>query len=373
MIVSVRDDAGRTRILTALVLGWSTVLGIACSEEIPPEKAPARPVKIQVLAEEGAVRTLEYPGQVDAAQHADMGFEVAGRILEFPVREGQNVSAGQVLARLDPRDYQTALDVERAKYNAAQTEYERVKKLFEANVKSQQELDRGKRNFEVAAANLKTAEKALDDATLVAPFTGRVARKLVRDFRNVQAKEAVLTLVDESSLEIVAQIPERDWALSRPGVDPERRAEALRPRVTVSAFPDRAFPARLKEIATTADPTTRTYAITLSFDKPADLNVMPGMTAKISLDIPSQATGGGYTLPAQAVVEDQGTSPYVWRVDPQSMTVARAEITLGELGGSEVEVRSGLDPGDWIAISGVHQLREGMPVRRFAEQAVPTP
>jgi RND family efflux transporter MFP subunit len=351
-------------VCAALIFG---ALGAGCGEEPPPPKEVARPVKILEIGAEGAARTLEYPGQVEASLHADLGFEVPGRIIELPVEEGQAVKEGEVLARLDPRDFQADLDAQRAQVRQMKTEYERAKTLFEKDVAPQQDVDRARRNLDVMEAKLRTAEKAVEDAVLRAPFDGVVARKLVKDFRNVQAKEPVLVLQDDSSLQIVANVPERDWVYARRNVPLEERERRLHPTVTVSNYPDREFPARLREAATTADPTTRTYALTLYFEVPDDVTVMPGMTASVRLDVPGAVTGSALAIPASAVVDEGGGPPHVWRVDPDTMTVSRADVELGELSGDQIEILGGLSPGDQIAVSGVSQLREGMAVRRFGE------
>ena len=140
----------------------------------------------------------------------------------------------------------------------------------------------------------------------------------------------------------------------------------FKPRVTVTTFPDREFPARMKEVSTTADPTTRTFALTLTFEAPSDIAVLPGMTAKGSLEVPGGGDGSGFSIPARAVLEDQGNQPYVWRVG-SDMTVEKVTVQVGELSGDQIEITSGLSTGDEIAVSGVHQLRAGMSVRRFED------
>ena len=339
---------------------------LACGEEAPPPESAPRPVKIFTVGGEGASRTLEYPGEVQAVQHAEMSFEVQGRIIEFPVDEGQVVEQGQVLAKLDPRDYEADLSARRAQVEQARTEYQRQQTLLEKDVAPRQDVERARRNLEVTRAGLQTAQKAVEDTELRAPFAGVVARKLVRDFRNVRAKEPVLILEDDSGLQVQVNVPERDWVYARGrGERSPEGSDRLNPRVHVSNYPDRSFPAELREVATAADPTTRTYAVTLSFDVPGDVNVLPGMTAKVSLDVPGEVAGGALAIPARAVIDDGSGGPRVWRVDPEALTVTSVGVELGELSGDRIEVRDGLSPGDQIAVSGVHELREGAEVRRF--------
>ena len=131
----------------------------------------------------------------------------------------------------------------------------------------------------------------------------------------------------------------------------------------ISAIPNRTFPAQIKEFASKADPETRTFQVTLIFDSPEDVSVLPGMTARVR--VKSQALSEKVRIPATAALTDENGKTFVWKLDPDSMTVRRTPVELGPLSGSEVEVHTGLSKGDQVAISGVHQLREGMVVRRF--------
>ena len=340
---------------------------LACGEEPAPVEEVVRPVKLLTLGSAAASRKLEYPGTISATQQSEMGFEVPGKVIEFPVREGQQVAKSELLARLDPRDYQAALDSALAYMRAAKTEYDRNKILFEKDIVARSELEKKQRNYEVTEAGVREAEKALDDTYLRANFAGAVARRLVNDFQNVKAKEAVLILQDTSILEIDVNIPERDMTLGRR----ERRSAeeatlAFSPVVSLTAVPDRDFPARVKEVATTADEVTRTFKATLAFDPPDDVAILPGMTAKVTLTLASTGRATrGFTIPSNAVVADADGGAYVWRVDPSSMRVERTAISVGPLAGTEVDVTSGLSSGDTIATSGVHHLREGMQVRAF--------
>ncbi len=149
-------------------------------------------------------------------------------------------------------------------------------------------------------------------------------------------------------------------------IDPEEVTRRIKPRVIVTAIPDREFPARVKQVAMIADPTTRTFEATFVIERPTDVSVLPGMTAKVIISAPAEAAGrSGMRIPAHATVSDEQGNAFVWVVDPSSMTVRPVPVELGELSGSEVSVLGGLSDGDQIAISGVHQLREGMTVRRF--------
>ena len=334
-----------------------------CGEEPPPTAPVARPVKILELGAAGAESAREFPGEITASQNADIGFEVAGKLIAFPVKESQRVERGDVLAKLDPRDFEATLVAEAAKTRAAESDLVRNQKMLAEGVVSEQALEEAERNYEMFQASEDKAAKAVEDTVLRAPFDGVVARKIVDDFANVQAKQPVVTLQTGASLEIIVNFPEQDYVGLKPGITVEELNVDITADVVVSAIPDRKFPAKLKEFATTADPTTRTFAATFSFDAPSDVNVMPGMTAKLVGARLDDGTSR-VQIPVQAALEQERGKSYVWLVDPESMRVRSVPVTLGELTGSSVEVTSGLEEGAWVVTSGVHQLREGMEVRR---------
>lgn len=341
----------------------------ACGEK--PVEAPeevARPVKIITFGGGGEGATLEYSGTIAAAQRSDMGFEVPGRVTEFLVSAGEKVEEGRVLARLDPEDYQAELDKAVANRNAADADLSRYQQAFDENAVTQQDLDLAKRNLDVAEANLRSARKAVADTELKAPFAGVVAQKLVNDFANVQAKEPILVLEDESSLEIDVNVPERDWAQAKPNLTLEERSARAQPRVRITALPDRVFPAQAKEIDTTADPVTRTYSVTFSFERPTDVIVRPGMTAAIILSIPADVTSdemsAGTAVLSAAVRSDDAGNAFVWQVG-DDMRVSKQPVEVGEMSGANVRILGGLEPGARIAASGVHNLREGMLVTEY--------
>lgn len=354
----------------ALAIAGMTLL-TACQQPVEEREPVVRPVRILTIGGAGEGATLSYSGQVRAGETAELGFEVPGRIIELPVVEGQAVAQGDLIARLDPADFQAQLDQADANYRQAQTTYERYEEIVERGAVSRQELDVRRRNFEVAEAGLATARKALSDARLVAPFTGSVGRRLVDNFVNVQAKQGVVVLQDVTTLEVVSAIPEQDWSRADPNMTNEQRTERVRPVVSLSTLPGRTFPARVTEIAKVADPVTRTFEVVVAMENPADVTILPGMTANVTITVPerdvAEALGRGFSIPSTAVIGDEQGNSTVWRVDPESMTVSRVPVELGELTGSEVHIVSGLQAGDRIATSGVHNLREGMQVSELRQ------
>jgi len=349
-----------------LVVASSGFIG-ACGQEAPVERAEvARPIKMMSIGEGVGGRTLEVPGSVSAAQSADLSFEVSGRMLARIVEEGQIVEAGEVVAKLDPRDYVSQRDAARARRDTNKADYDRYSKALESNAVTEQQVSRSKGFFDIAQAELDVAEKALQDTELRAPFGGRIVRRLVDDFANVRLKQPVMVLQDESSLELRVAVAERDWARGDAGIGRDELTRRINPRVEVASLRGRFFPAYVKELSNSADPVTRTYEVTFGFESPTDVNVSPGMTGKVIVDLYTENRAEGeapVSVPSNAVVADEEGNPYVWVVDPSTMRVAKRAVEPGELSGAAVPILSGLSGGDMIVVSGVNSLTDGMLVR----------
>ncbi len=354
--------------LAAVML--TTFLLVACGEAEQPEKEIVRPVKLMTLSGVGAATSVEYPGEISAARSVELGFEVPGKIVELPISDGLAVKKGALLGKLDDTDYVAARDGAEANRKAAQSAYTRAKNILDQGAGSQAEVDAKERDIDIAKQQLKQAQKAMNDTLLKAPFTGKVARKIADNFQNVQAKQPILLLEDISSLELDVNVPEQDFVRLKPGLTLAQRTARVKPEVQVSSIAGRGFAARLKSFKTSADPVTRTYEATFAFDNPSDVNLLPGMTAKVILHIPAdaeKATERGFLIPAAAAIVDTDSSAYVWRFDPGSSQVSRATVTLGDMSGASVRVLSGLQVGDRIAVSGAAHLQEGMKVRPLTE------
>ena len=330
-----------------------------------------RPVKLMTIGIDGVGKTREYPGTVSATQSVELGFEVAGKIVELPISDGLAVNKGTLLGKLDESDFLAARELAEANRKAADSAHERAKRIFEQGAGSQAEVDRTLRDIDVAKQELTKAQKALNDTVLKAPFSGMVSRKIADNFQNVQAKQSILLLEDISSLELDVNVPEQDFSGLTPGLSLKQRTERVKPEIRVSSIANRSFKARLISFETSADPVTRTYRATFAFENPDDIHVLPGMTAKVVLHIPpgkSSTTGGqGLLIPATAVVVDIDGSAYLWKFDPGSSQVSKAIVTIGDMSGANIRVLSGLQGGEQIATAGAAHLHEGMKVRPLGE------
>jgi RND family efflux transporter MFP subunit len=301
-----------------------------------------------------------FPGRVEAANQVDLAFRVGGPLIELPVREGQFVGKEQLVARIDPRDFQISLNAAKATLERAEADFRRFSALYEKEAISRAQLDQSRAERDVAAAAVDDAQASLSDTNLRAPFAGRIGETFVENFEDVQPKQAILSLIDTTYVDIVVDMPE---ALLATVFDPQAATIVAR----FDTAPGREFDLRLKEVATQADPRTQTYRVTLTMPQPEALNILPGMTANVKRN-PTPGRQDQFVVPAVAVVSDESGKPHVWVVDQQTMTVGRRPVTLGDLTGTDsIEILDGVSSGEMIAVTGVSMLREGSTIRDLSE------
>ena len=360
---------GRILGLALVVAAVASVFLIDWKTEPLEEPPLIRPLKTMVIEAPFASLERELPGTVKANRRADLSFEVPGLVIEILVKKSEQVQEGQLLARLDPRDYQNDLDSAKAELDRASAHRDRIQVAVDKNAVSKQSLSDAIAAFEIAQAKLRTRQKAFDDTYLRAKFPGVIANRFVEKFENVLAKQSILSLQDISSVEVEVNVPEALVALAKKRNIATAREEDVRKFVaTFDYLPGRKFDVVIKEFATEADPKTQTYAVTFVMPSPEDVNILPGMTATVHalLEVAKEDAPAGYALPIGAVPIDGLGSYYVWKVKKDSgeiYSVRRADVNVGEMMEGVIQVLDGVAPGDRIAAAGVHFLQDGQRVR----------
>lgn len=341
----------------------------ACGDKkTAPVAEYIRPVKMVEIQTAAAARTYEFPGQIEAAQQSNLAFEVPGKLTSIEVKEGDFIKQDELVATLDTRDYQASLNSAEATLAEARLERERNQRLFEQDAGSKEALEKSIRTVETAQASFDKAEKAFQDTSLRAPFSGVVAKVMIDDFENVPANKTIVVMLDTSSFKAVIEIPETLWILARTGISNEDRSKRSRPEIRLTALRDTTFPATISEVSMLADPKTRTFQVTLAFTAPADLNVSPGMTAAAvihwtdeMLDTPTNS----YSVPVEAIAFDEAGEAFAWKIEPEKMTTTRVVVDAGTVENGRIVITGPFEPGDMLAGSGIAQIREGMKVKRW--------
>jgi RND family efflux transporter MFP subunit len=349
---------GWIRLAGALaLLGAMPSAEAAQAGDDPASVAPLVPLYVVGQAEE----LLAIPGTVQAARRSELAFQFGGLLVERPVVAGQRVTAGTVLARIDPRDFQARVSLEQSRLNLARADYERFSRLRGSRNSpvSDAEVDRRRSLFEIAEVRTAQARKNLQDTTLRAPFDGVVAVVRVDNHTQIRARQPVMAIESADVLEVVIDLPERVVARVR-AVPRDQPVGA----VQFAVLPERRFPATLGEIATRADPATQTFRVTLALARPADVNLLPGMTATVYAqpDVVADAT---LRIPVAAVIRSDPGADAVWVVDPTDYRIARRSVALQEDGSGSALVLDGLSPGERIVSAGVARLQEGAIIRPY--------
>src|SRR5499427_2291607 len=417
----------RIRIGGSFYMGASTALIIlpllaGCSPKETSRAEPVRPVKTMLVVVGGEPQVRFFSGRVGAMRRAELAFPVSGVLASLPVKEGQAVAKGAVIAQLrtdefearltalrgqldqsranlrsleagerpeEQRRREAALRAAEARLANARIESERATNLSRAGARPRAEADRAQTAYRVAQEEEQSARQEfemgtvgreediearrgevrglegrvveaklqLDDCTLRAPYDGMVAQRLVEERQNVRAMEPVVRFQDVEELDIVVDVPETVMV-----------ADIVQLVADLIVAPCIQFPVTIREIAKEADPTTQTFRVRAAMEAPKNVQILPGMTATVTVTFHRASILGNQLLvPVSAVMTPVGgAGPVVWVVGP-AQTVSPRPVKVGAVTGGRIEIVEGLQPGDRIVVAGVTQLRDGQKVRDLGE------
>lgn len=341
---------------------------LACSRHEPAPE-PVRAVRTLTAAGDVAGGRYEFAAEVKARIESRLGFRVGGKILRRDVDLGDSVKAGQVLARLDPRDLRLGEDSARAALSSAQASHDlaaadhrRYQELLAQGFISAAELERRDATLKAARAALDQARaqsavqgNQADYAVLRADAAGVITAVEAEPGQVMAAGAVVLRLAQDGPRDAVFSIPEDKLALVRAL---EGKPGAVKVQLWGSS---ELLPATVREIAAATDAATRTFLVKADLGR---AEVKLGQTAAVMIETPRIA--GVIKLPLSALVELQGKTS-VWLLDAQSMTVRAQPVQASGAEGNAVIVTAGLVPGQEVVTAGVHLLTPGQKVKRYAE------
>lgn len=355
----------------ALTLVAAAIALSACSRPAPSEE-PIRAVKVVTVGVEDMRSGGEFAGEVRSRVESRLGFRVGGKIVRRQAELGQRVTAGQVLAQLDPQDYQLAAQAAKAQVNAAQTnrdlaaaDFKRYSDLREKNFISSAELER-------RSAALKSAQAQLDQAmaqgtaqgnqavytTLVADVSGVVTAVEAEAGQVVAAGTPVVRIAQDGPRDVVFAVPEDKVSQIKLGT-----AVDVRPWGATTALKG-----AVREVAASADPVTRTFAVKVSL--PTQDALALGATVAVLPHALDRSGAQVIKLPTSALRQD-GQASAVWVLDSASMTVKLQPIEIATADGNDVVVSAGLQPGMQVVTAGVHVLSPGQKVSLYKEKKAP--
>ena len=371
---SLKPLAARRVFCLCALAAFVTTL-VACSKAEAPQE-PLRSVKLITVAGSDLNLGGEYAAEVRARVESRLGFRVGGKLVQRPAEPGQRVAAGQLLALVDAQDFQLAAQAAQAQVSAAQSqrdlaaaEFKRFEALKVQNFISGAELERRE-------ASLKAADAALNQAKAQAQAQGNqtgYARLTASHAGVITAVEAEVGQVVSAGQPVVrlAHDGPRDavFAVSESAIMAIRLGQSMQATVLSTG---QMVQGTVREMAASADPVTRTYAVKLAL-APGVGGALPlGATLNVRAPGLSSAVTSAIKLPTSAL-RQEGQNTAVWVLDEASMTVNSQAVQLGPVDGNEVVVSSGLKPGQKVVSAGVHVLSPGQKVTVYGAPPSPAP
>src|SRR5258708_4666292 len=363
----------------------------------------ATPKHIRVPAEVMVSGTVETP-----SAPTSVGFLVSGRVIRGGPREGDLVKAGEVLAVIDPADFQFAVEAAiaqsalaraqnekasvaartevveqaRASLSQAEDEFGRMKTLYEkkslapndykkyetAYTNAQQQYAQAQKGaqqedkaaakaaLEQAEAAERIARKRLSDSTLIAPVSGFVSKRNIEEGAMASPGTPVFSIVELDPVEIQVGVPETDVRLVHRG------QQAI---VTATARPGISFSGKVRLVNWAAGPETRTYMVRITVPNPK-AGLLVGMIAEAR--ILGNKTRDVLTLPGQALVRDPQGAPQVFVYFPNEKRVYAKRVTVGGIMDRDVQIIDGVKDSDSVVVAGQQLVREGSVVSAKEEE-----
>jgi RND family efflux transporter MFP subunit len=378
-VVVSRAQHGSARMIRIIAI-LLTLLLFGCGRSRAPELLPPRAVRVVIARPEASHRSTPYAGGLEPKVKLDLAFGVGGRVRAIgvnasgaPLREGDTVTKGQLLAELDNTDLKrqsstaslaaasASAEVIAAKSAADQADADlvRIKKLVDAGVVPGVELEKVETASKAAHAKLETvraqhgakleqaalARRIETDARMVSPIAGVIARRMIDPGENVVPSTIGFTVIDPTELQLVVAVPDARIGAVKIGQLVPIHTEAL---------PGTALIGRVTTIHPVADPALRTFGVELTLDN-GDGRLRAGMVASAALA--GVAAKGGTLVPLASVVRAADGALAVFTLDDTRAVLRRVE--LGDLVGNDVVVESGVTEGDRVVSDGAPYLHGG--------------
>jgi membrane fusion protein (multidrug efflux system) len=339
----------------------------ACSSNTSADQSVSTPITVNIgkahqiedheeLVVSGTIAPLAAP--------SNMSFLVSGRVIQVSPREGDSVRKGQLLASIDPTDYQLALttaakqaDMARIAFERALDEHRRMKMLYDSKSLAPNDYEKYKaaydsaiQQYEQATASEKISRKRLADAELRSPVDGFISKRSIEPGEMASPGRPVFEIVNLDTVEVSVGVPETDVHLVRVG---------QKAAITLPAVPGESFDGVVRLVNISADSGTRTFMTRISIPNPKH-TLRIGMVAEAR--IRGDKVVKMLTVPLEAIVRDAQGATMVYVYFPDQKRVYAKRVEVGAPRERALEIRSGLSGDEWIVLAGQMKLREGSAV-----------
>ncbi len=340
----------------------------ACEKEIAVQEEILRPVRVMQVSPSQVGNSRVFSGISRSKQQSQLSFKISGTVSNLPVKVGDRLKKGDLIAKLDAATYELQAEQSRASLaqaNAAErnasSAYERTKGLYENNNASKTDLDSARANAESAQAQVRASEKALQLARLNVSYTNlranedcAIAATAVEVNENVNSGTPVATVDCGNTIEVTVSVPESLISEVRNGQNVQ---------VVFDAISNMIFTGTVDEVGVAATGTGATFPVTVVInDEHPELR--SGLAAEVTLQFANAAASSNIYLPVSAV-NSGNQGDYVFIAENQGYGKARVVkrlVRIGELTANGVPILSGLNPGENVIIAGTKVIRPDMTV-----------
>ena len=331
------------------------------TSDSPSAQSVPRPVKLVEVAPNRRAFERTFFGQVIAPQTVDLAFQVGGRLQQLPIIEGQEIAQGDLVAQLDLDPFERGLERARVELAQAQRNADRTANLRSSNSVSRVEAEDTQSALELAQLAYDDAQKALEDASLHAPFDAIVSARNASNFSTVAAGTSIARLLDLHELWINVHVPEILFR-QQSGASPEDLE-------MFAVFPgsDTRYALEFREFNAETSTVGQTYELTLGMAQPEDQRVLPGASAMVTIRL--LQGDRDIVLPASALFGDSehdlAVMVFEQAGDEDHGTVRRQKVNATPLVSGTDFIVTNLDIGTLVVAAGASLLDEGQRVRRF--------
>ena len=322
-----------------------TIISGCSNQKKAKTKYPTR-VKTEVVGVGMNESGHSYVGIVEEREATAVSFTGMGVVRRVLVSEGQAVSRGQLLAEMDDTQARNTLAVAEAAVMQANDALERMTILHDAGSLPEQQWVEVQSKVAQARAQQEAAKKNLADCRLLAPVSGVVGTRHVKAGETALPSQAVVTLLDVSSVKVKVSVPEAEINSIEPSTPSTVGVAAANKTVTGGRI----------EKGGQADPLTHTYDIRINVPNP-DRKLLPGMVANVNFS-PSEDIITVPTLPVTCIQKPADGTLFVWTIANDS-TAHRQTVGIGQMSGNRIAITSGISAGQRVVTEGYQKLSEG--------------
>ena len=310
-------------------------------------------VKIDTVTSASGQTYLQYPGKVKAAQDISLAFRVSGTIRKIYVKDGTRVQAGQLLAELDPTDYQVQLDATEAEYKQIKAEAERVMALYKDNGTTPSANDKAVYGLKQITAKYQHHKDQLGYTRLYAPFNGYIQKRLFEAHETIGAGMPVLSMISGGAPEVEINLPAAEYI---------RREQFNQYHCTFDIYPARSYPLKLISVTPKAN-ANQLYTMRLQLVADKQPVPSPGMNTMVTIRCDSD-DAHSMSVPCNAILQKDGKAG-VYVYNPSNNKVSRREVTIVRLiiDGRSIITSDELKPGELVVSAGIHHIENGETVK----------